>query len=110
MTEERDIRIHDEPEEGAYVIDVDGIRAGRAEYRMRDGRHVFTHTEIDDASSGEGLASKLVKFALDDVRDKGGEIVPICPFFAAYIQRHEEYEELVDHKLTMEIKKRQRRS
>lgn len=110
MTEGRDIRIHDEPDEDAYVIDVDGVRAGRAEYRMRDGRHVFTHTEIDDAFSGEGLALKLVKFALDDVRDKGGEIVPICPFFAAYIQRHEEYEELVDHKLTMEIKKRQRRS
>lgn len=110
MTEETEIQIRDEPDEDAYVIAVDGVRAGRAEYRMLDGRHVFTHTEIDDAFSGEGLASKLVKFALDDVRDKGGEIVPICPFFAAYIQRHEEYEDLVDRKLTMEIKKRQKRS
>jgi len=110
LTEEREIQIRDEPDEDAYVIDVDGVRAGRAEYRIRDGRHVFTHTEIDDAFAGEGLASKLVKFALDDVSDKGGEIVPICPFFAAYIQRHEEYEELVDRRLTMEIKKRQKRS
>lgn len=110
MTDEREIEIHDAPEEGAYVVDVDGERAGRAEYLVRDGRHVFTHTEVDDAFSGEGLATKLVRFALDDVRDRGGQVVPLCPFFAAYIQRHQEYEELVDRKMTMEIKKRQKRS
>lgn len=110
MTDEREIEIRDAPGEGSYVIDVDGSRAGKAEYRMRDGRHVFTHTEIDEEHSHEGLASKLVKFALDDVRSKEGQVVPLCPFFAAYIQRHPEYEEIVDHQMTMAIKKRQERS
>lgn len=110
MTDEHDIQIRDDVEEGAYVIDVDGSRAGRAEYLMRDGRHIFTHTEIDDAFSGEGLASRLTKFALDDVRDRGGQVVPLCPFFAAYIQRHPDYEDLVDREMTMEIKKRRKRS
>ena len=110
MTDQREIEIRDSPEEGAYVIEVDGERAGKAEYLMRESRHVFTHTEVDDAFSGEGLATRLVRFALDDVRDRGGQVVPLCPFFAAYIQRHPEYEELVDRKMTMEIKKRQKRS
>lgn len=110
MTDTSEIEIRDSPDDEAYVIDVDGVRAGKAEYRMRDGRHIFTHTEIDDSFSGQGLASKLVRFALDDVKEQGGRVVPICPFFAAYIQRHREYEEYVDHEMTMEIKKRQKRS
>ena len=110
MTDERQVEIRNAPDEGAYVIEVDGHRAGKAEYLLRDGRHVFTHTEIGGGFSGEGLAAKLVRFALDDVRSNDGRVVPICPFFAAYIQRHPEYEDLVDHKMTMEIKKRQKRS
>jgi predicted GNAT family acetyltransferase len=110
LTDEREITIRDAPEEVAYVIDVDGTRAGRAEYRMSDGRHVFTHTETDDSFSGQGIASRLVKYALEDVRAREGRVVPLCPFFASYIKRHPEYEDLVDHEMTMEFKKRQKRS
>ncbi|HEX6220493.1 MAG TPA: GNAT family N-acetyltransferase [Acidimicrobiia bacterium] len=109
MTDDQEIEIRAAQDEGAYVIDVGGLRAGRAEYLMRDGRHIFTHTEIDADFSRRGLANKLVKFALDDVLSGGGQVVPLCPFFAAYIQRHPDYEELVDHKMTMDIKKRRER-
>lgn len=110
MTDEHQVEIRDAPEEGAYVVEVDGARAGKAEYLIRQGRHVFTHTEIEDEFLGEGLATKLVRYALDDVRSSGGRVVPICPLFGSYLQRHPEYEEIVDHQMTMEIKKRQRRS
>jgi predicted GNAT family acetyltransferase len=51
-----------------------------------------------------------VKYALEDVRAREGRVVPLCPFFASYIKRHPEYEDLVDHEMTMEFKKRQKRS
>jgi uncharacterized protein len=97
---EMDIVIRDDPDEGAYVMEVDGDRAGKAEYRDRDGSRVFRHTEVDDRLSGEGLGSKLVRHALDDVRASGGKVVPLCPFFAAYIKRHPEYKDLVDQEMT----------
>lgn len=100
------IEIRDDNEESAYVVDVDGDRAGKAVYRMRDGRHLFVHTEVDDRFSGLGVGTRLVRFALDDVRSQGGTIVPICPFFAAYIKRHPEYEDLVDHEMSMKLKRR----
>lgn len=105
---DREISIADVPEDRAFVVTVDGVRAGKAEYRIRDGRHVFFHTEVDDEFSGIGLGTELVRHALDDVRSRGGTVVPLCPFFAAYIKRHPEYGELVDHEMTMRMRAAQR--
>jgi len=99
MTEST-IELRDEPDEGAYVVEVDGERAGKAEYVVRDGRRVFVHTEVDKRFSGMGLGSRLARFALDDVRESDGKAVPLCPFIAAYIARHPEYEDLVDREMT----------
>ena len=72
--------------------------AGFAEYRLPDDAHVdFVHTEVDDAYAGQGLASKLVAFALADVRAQGRRIVPHCPYVAGWIKKHPgEYDDLVD--------------
>jgi predicted GNAT family acetyltransferase len=50
---------------------------------------------MDDAVSGQGLGSKLIKEALDDVRAKGRQVLPFCPFVNDYISRHPEYADLV---------------
>ncbi len=100
-----DVVIRDDPDEGAYLLEVGGERAGKAEYRVIDGRHVFTHTEVDSEYSGRGLATRLVTFALDDMRDRGKGVVPLCPLFGAFIKRHPEYEDLVDHEMTMQFKR-----
>lgn len=107
MTEQA-IEIENDPSQSAYVISVDGTAAGRAEYVLREERTVFTHTEVDKQHSGLGLASKLVRFALEDVRSSGGRLVPICPFVGGYIRRHPEYEDLVDHEMTMRLKSKRK--
>lgn len=71
-----------------FEIAVDGKVAGFAEYRTEPGAVVFTHTEIDPAFEGQGLGSRLAAAALQDVRERGLEIVPVCPFIAAYLKRH----------------------
>lgn len=102
------IEVRDDPESEAYVVEVDGAHAGKAEYRTMDGRRVFTHTEVDDEYSGQGVAASLARFALDDMQARGVPVVPLCPFIAAYIKRHPEYEPLVDHRMTMDLQKRRR--
>ncbi|HEU4318878.1 MAG TPA: GNAT family N-acetyltransferase [Acidimicrobiia bacterium] len=102
----QEVVIHDDPDEAAYLIEVGEVRAGKAEYRMMSGRRVFTHTEVADEFSGRGLANQVARFALDAMRDQGVPVVPLCPFFAAYIRRHPEYDAIVDHEMTMELKKR----
>ncbi|MFK4066689.1 GNAT family N-acetyltransferase [Streptomyces sp. NPDC029674] len=79
-----------------YEILVDDKSAGFTAYRDRDDRRVFFHTEIDDAYAGQGLASILVRKALDDVRGAGLRIVPVCPYVAKFLEKHEEFADLAD--------------
>jgi predicted GNAT family acetyltransferase len=87
--------VRDNPDEERYEIVVDGRLAGFAQYRVRPGLLAFVHTEVDDAYEGQGLGSKLVDFALADVRGRDLDVLPFCPFVNAYIRRHPEYTELV---------------
>lgn len=82
--------------DGRYEIVVDGVVAGFTEVREGDGALAFPHTEIDDAYEGQGLASQLVRGALDDVRAQGRLVHPFCPYVKTWIERHEEYRDLVD--------------
>lgn len=87
---------HD-PENDRYVVEVDGEIAGYTEYHLRGGSHYFFyHTELFDGYAGQGIGSKLARFALDDVRSKEGMIVPLCPFIAAWMEKHPEYNDLID--------------
>jgi predicted GNAT family acetyltransferase len=85
----------DNPAQGRYELRAEGELAAWAEYR-RDGDTMrFTHTEVQEAYEGQGLASRLASFALDDARRQGLRAVPDCPFMARYIERHAEYADLV---------------
>ena len=74
---------------------VNGELAGFADYRFRDGVLAFTHTEIDPAFQGKGVAGTLIGAALDEVRADGGRVLPLCSYVADYISRHPEYTDLV---------------
>ena len=56
---------------------------------------LFPHTQIADAFEGQGLASKLVQGALDDIRERGLKIKPTCPYVRNWLTKHPEYEDLV---------------
>ncbi|MEV7279422.1 GNAT family N-acetyltransferase [Streptomyces sp. NPDC093111] len=79
-----------------YEILVDEQRAGLTAYRDRDDRRVFFHTEVDEAYAGQGLASILVENALNDVRASGLRIVPVCPYVAKFLKKHEEFADITD--------------
>ncbi|MEU5841389.1 GNAT family N-acetyltransferase [Rhodococcus sp. NPDC047139] len=85
------------PDAHRYEVRDDDAVIGYTQYHPDDdGRLVFDHTEIDKGYSGQGLAGKLVGFALDDVRDRGERIVAICSYVDKYIAEHPEYRELAD--------------
>jgi predicted GNAT family acetyltransferase len=91
----QDIAIADVPEAERYEIRVGGELAGFAEYRGRAAVRAMTHTEIGEAYEGQGLASRLIEFALRDARERGLQVVPICPFVASYLERHPQELDLV---------------
>ena len=71
---------------------------GRRAARLPDRWHSRTlvHTEIDPAFEGHGLGSHLAAGALDDARQRGLTVVPLCPFVTAYLRRHHEQLDVVE--------------
>ena len=53
------------------------------------------HAEVAPAHEGEGYGAKLVGGMLDDVRARGMNVIPICPYTMAVIRRRREYLDVV---------------
>lgn len=79
-----------------YTISVEGKAVGKAEFSDRGDRRIFTHTEVDDAYEGRGLATILIGEALQKTRDDGLRIVAQCPMVANYVSKHDEFKDVVD--------------
>jgi predicted GNAT family acetyltransferase len=82
-------------DEQRYEILVDGILAGFTQAKEDGEIVVFPHTLVFDQFEGEGLASELVAGALDDVRVRGKKIVAQCPYVARFVEKHQDYADLL---------------
>lgn len=90
-----DVSVTDDPGASRYEARVDGVLAGHAEYRRTADHVAFTHTLVEPAYEGQGVGSALAKAALDATRDAGLAVLPFCPFFRSWIERHPDYVALV---------------
>jgi hypothetical protein len=88
--------IRDNVEKDRFELDLGDGSFAIAEYRLADGKIIFTHTEVPPEHEGKGIGSALIRFALDSARERGLQVVSICPFFAGYIRNHPEEQELLD--------------
>jgi uncharacterized protein len=84
----QDTRVEHNPEKYRYELFVGDRQAGFAQYHDSGNRVVFTHSEIDDAFSGQGLGKVLAAGALDDAVARDKVIVPMCPFIARYVSKN----------------------
>lgn len=89
-----DITIVDNAEHHRFETRVNGFLAQVA-YRLDGDIITFIHTEVPEALSGKGIANKLAVHVLEFAKEHKLRVIPLCPFIAAYIKRHPEYETLV---------------
>jgi predicted GNAT family acetyltransferase len=88
--------VRHEPTHSRYTLWLDGENVGLVDYRSSDREVRFTHTEVDPAMRGRGLAGVLVQQALDDVCTRTDlRVVAQCPYVRAWIDRHAEYQDLL---------------
>lgn len=89
------VDVHDAPAAERYEASVGGELAGFAAYRLSSSTITFTHTEVEQAREGQGVGGALARGALDDVRARGLQVRPLCPFIRGWIDRHPDYADLV---------------
>jgi predicted GNAT family acetyltransferase len=86
--------VRNNPAQSRFELDVEGHTA-IALYRLEGGVITFVHTEVPPELSGRGVASKLVRGALELVRAQGLKVVAKCPFVSAYMGKHPEFNDLL---------------
>jgi predicted GNAT family acetyltransferase len=86
--------VRDNPAENRFELEVSGHLAV-AYYQLAPGIITFTHTEVPPALGGQGVGSRLIKGALEQVRARGLKVVAKCDFVAGYIGKHKEFADLV---------------
>lgn len=79
-----------------YELVLDGELAGYTAYQLSDTAITFTHTEILSQERERGLGGRLVREALDQVRENTDyRVVAQCPFVAKWISEHADYQDLL---------------
>ena len=91
-----ELAVRDNPERKRFEIDLGGGSFAIAEYTLPEGKIMFTHTEVPPEHEGKGIGSMLIRAGLAAARERGLKVIPICPFFARYIQKHEAVQDLLD--------------
>jgi len=90
------IEVRHEPALARYTIWRDGEHVGLTDYAISGHEVRFTHTEVNPLFRHEGLASILVEFALDDMRERTSlTVVAQCPYVRRWIHEHAEYQDLL---------------
>ena len=76
---------------------VDGELGGEISYALQSGDIVdLNHTFVDESARGTGLASRLARYAFDQIRADGEwTILPTCPYLTGWVKQHPEYADLL---------------
>ena len=86
--------IHDNTESHRYELPVGG-EVAVVIYNLSGQNLMITETLVPVALEGRGIASRLAKHVIADARARNLLILPVCPFFSAYLQKHPEHADVV---------------
>jgi uncharacterized protein len=79
-----------------FELVIDGELAGFSAYTMTGDTITFTHTEILAHERERGLGGRLVRDALDQVREHTDyRVVAQCPFVSKWMSEHPDYQDLL---------------
>lgn len=93
-----EVTVVNNPAESRFEAQVDGEMVGRVEYVTGANTIELTHTVVEPGHEGEGIGSKLVRGVLERLQEEKPALtlVATCPFVKKYVQRHEEFQPLLD--------------
>ena len=89
------VSVRDNPRAFRFELRVNEVFAGYVSYRDARSGRAFEHTVIATEYEGMGLASQLIRYALDEARAAGRNVLTFCPFVRSFIQQHPAYVDLV---------------
>lgn len=76
-----------------FDVTVDGFVC-ELDYILQGKVMSITHTGVPEEVGGRGIASELVRTAMETARSQGWKVVPACSYAGAWMARHPEFADL----------------
>ena len=83
-------------EDQEFTIEQDYYSAELAYSKPQTGVIDFTHTYVDEALRGKGLAEELGRAGLEYARAEKLKVRTSCEFMQGFVQRNAQYQELLE--------------
>lgn len=80
---------------GRYSVTIDGHTAEMTYSVAGDSLIIIDHTGVPDALRGKSVGKALVARGVEDARAEGRKILPLCPFAKAQIEKHPEWQDVL---------------
>lgn len=91
---DQDPEIRDDRQARRYELEVEG-KTAVVLYNTVEGGLLITETIVPEALEGRGIASRMARHVLADLRARGLMVLPTCPFFSSYLHKHREWTDVV---------------
>jgi predicted GNAT family acetyltransferase len=92
MSDPFEIARSDETTHGAYSAQVPGAaQPAELTWTARGGVRFADHTYVPNEARGKGVAMKLVEAMVEDAREQGFRIEPVCSYVVAAFRRHPDW-------------------
>lgn len=78
-----------------FETSVDGAQCVLG-YQLTGQQMTITHTGVPSNVGGRGIASALVRQAMETAREEAWTVTPACSYAASWLERHAEYQDLLD--------------
>jgi hypothetical protein len=90
-----DFHVRDNSDRRRYELMIDNRIVSVADYLLDGSTLTVPHVETDTAMRGKGMADRLMRGMLDDIRANERTIRPLCAFAADFIRQHPDDHELL---------------
>ncbi|MEH0158527.1 GNAT family N-acetyltransferase [Limibacter armeniacum] len=85
-------------EKKRFEVDINGYLAFM-EYKLTNhGDLYILYTEVPPELKGQGIATKMAANVITLLQQNNWKLIPLCPFMAAYMERHPEFRFLISEK------------
>ena len=65
-----------------------GEEVAEVTFPQRDDVYVINHTYVDDRFRGKGIASELVRRAVEEIERRGGHVEATCSYAQLWLARN----------------------
>jgi predicted GNAT family acetyltransferase len=89
------IEIKFEPERNRTAAYDDGKEIGECVFSPSESLWIISHTVVADGYEGKGIAAGLVEKVVQEARNKGIKIFPLCPFAKKEFEKKPEYQDVL---------------